>query len=194
MRWSGLTVLLALSAMLALSACDRGGKQPKAAAPATPAVVAVQGFQHEPGFDVQGFYRSDKPVQMGNLKLDLMAIGAPSDFQTWESGARDGIFGPIWLLFNDVTSPVTPNDVGHEGHTVTVRVLPEGYSLSPGRLVFRGTDARLGEVVLEGVFDTAALAQARAAGSSDGKPVMSGSLQVGSTRVDNLAFAYWVGD
>lgn len=194
MRWVGLRAVVALSAILALGACDRGGKETKAAAPVAPATVAVQGFQHEPGFDVQGFYRSDKPVQTGNLKLDLMALGAPSDFQTWESGARDGVFGPIWLLFADVTSPATPNDVGHEGHTVTVRVLPESYSLSPGRLVFRGKHPQLGEVVLEGAFNTAALAEARAAGTSEGKPVMTGSLQVGSTKFANLGFAYWIGD
>ena len=192
MRRTGLVAVILLGAVAALAACDRGEKaKPKAAAAAAP---ALQGFQHEPGFDVQGFYRSEAPVQAGNLKLNLIAIGAPSDFQTWESGARDGMFGPIWMLFDDVTSPPTTNEIGHGSHAVTVRVLPESYTVSPGKVTFRGKDARLGEVVFEGAFDTAAFAQAKESGTSEDKPVLSGSLRIGETRIPNVALAYWVGD
>ena len=61
-------------------------------------------------------------------------------------------------------------------------------------MTFRGKDARLGDVTLDGVFDTAALAQARTAGTSEGRPVVSGSLQIGEARLANVGFGYWAGD
>lgn len=168
---------------------------PPAAAPAveSPTVEVSPGFRHEGAFDASGFYLASQPVQIGAYRLTHLGIGAPSDFQQWEKGERASVFGPILLQFDDVSSPVQTNEMGGETHTVSVRVLPQAYSLTTGKMTFRGADPKLGEVLFSGQFDPAALAQARNEGSSQG-PVLRGLLKVGEAPARPVAMVYFVGE
>lgn len=163
------------------------------AAPAEPAIVVAQGYHHQPGLDASGYYLSPAPFMIGNYQFTHLAVGAPSDFETWEKGDRSSTFGPILIAFDDTTSPMAPNEMGGEGHTVSVRVLPDDYSFDAGKLTFRGHDPKLGEVVFSGAFDQAALAQARTDGSSQAA-VLTGDLKVGAEPARRVSFTYWVGD
>ena len=161
--------------------------------PAEPSLHVSEGFKHQAGLDASGYYLSPASFQVGNYRFAHMAIGAPSDFQTWEKGDHSSTFGPILMQFDDVTSPLVPNELGGEGHSVSVRVLPDAYSFDAGKLTFRGKDPKLGEVVFVGAFDQAALAQARNDGSSQ-STVLSGDLKIGAQPVRKVSFTYWVGD
>ena len=193
MRVSGPTLLVAL---LVLTACEKPAKEaPKAVETVTaPAVVAPSGFAHEPGFDAAGYYRPIGDARTGNLKLTQIAIGAPSDFSTWEAGKRDGLFGPIVLQFDDVTSPTVANELGAATHTVSIRVVPQSYRLYPGEVNFAAVDAKLGAVAFDGRFDQAAFAQAHKSGSSGDTPVMTGRLKIGDRIIEDLKFVFWAGD
>ena len=160
---------------------------------AEPSLHVAEGFKHQAGLDASGYYLSPTPFQVGDYRFAHMAIGAPSDFQTWEKGDHGSTFGPILIQFDDLTSPLVPNELGGEGHAVTLRVLPEAYSFDAGKLTFRGKDAKLGEVLFVGTFDQAALARAQAEGSSQ-STVLSGDLKIGAQPVRKVAFTYWVGD
>lgn len=166
---------------------------PPAAALENPTVEAPAGFRHETAFDASGFYLTPQPIQIGDYRLTHLGIGAPSDFQQWEKGERASVFGPILLQFDDVTSPVQTNEMGGEAHAVSVRVLPQAYSLSTGKVTFRGADPKLGEVLFSGQFDPAALAQARNEGSSQ-DPVLRGLLKVGDAPARPVAMVYFVGE
>ncbi len=161
--------------------------------PAEPTITVAAGYHHQPGLDASGYYLSPTGFKVGNYQFTHLAIGAPSDFQTWETGDHSSTFGPILVAFDDVTSPMAPNELGGEGHTVSVRVLPDAYSFEAGKMTFRGHDPKVGEVVFSGVFDQAALAQARNDGSSP-STVLTGDLKVGDQPVRKVAFTYWVGD
>lgn len=163
------------------------------AAPATPALVVPDGYHHQPGLDASGYYLSPTGFKVGDYAFSHLAIGAPSDFQTWEKGDRASTFGPILIEFDDTTSPMAPNELGGEGHTVSIRVLPDAYGFDAGKLTFRGHDPKLGEVVFSGAFDQAALARARAEGSS-GTAVLAGDLKIGAEPARKVALTYWVGD
>lgn len=188
--------VIAAGLVLVLAGCNRADQEdappPAPAEPAAPA--APTGYEHEAGFDAAGYYRTETPVQSGNFKLAQIAVGAPSDFQQWEAGEREAVFGPILMQFDDVTSPKGTNEMGGEHHTVSIRVLPAAYRMGPGQVVFQAKDDKVGEILFDGAFDTAALAQAKANGNSDGKPVLTGSLQIGQERIRNISFSYWAGD
>ena len=203
MRYRTFALAAALLAVTA-AGCNRKPAQqaaaPAAVAPPAPVAAPVEsalqvapGFRHQAGLDASGYYLSPTAFRVGDYEFAHMAIGAPSDFQTWEKGDRSSTFGPILIEFDDVTSPLAPNELGGEGHTVSVRVLPDAYSFDAGKLTFRGHDPKLGEVVFSGVFDQAALAQARGEGSSPSS-VLSGDLKIGAQPVRKMAFTYWVGD
>lgn len=161
--------------------------------PVEPTIPVAAGYHHQPGIDASGYYLSPTSVKVGNYQFTHLAIGAPSDFQTWETGDRTSTFGPILIAFDDVTSPMAPNELGGEGHSVTVRVLPDAYSFDAGKMTFKGHDPKVGEVVFSGAFDQAALAQARSDGSS-GATVLTGDLKVGDAPARKVSFTYWVGD
>jgi hypothetical protein len=186
----------ALVCLLALGACNRGAdkaKPPPAPGPST--LEATVGFQHEPGFDAQGYYRPDAAIAINGMRLTHIAVGSPSDFEAWEAGKRDEVFGPIVVQFLPI-QPGEPASVGAgaENELVGVRVPPQAYRVSPGRLSFRGHDPRIGDISFEGAFDTPGLVSARTTGNSDGKPVLKGTLQVGAQKFPDLNLAYWAGD
>lgn len=200
------TIALTVGVAALATACNRKADKaevpppataeaPSPAAPAvgSPAVEVAPGFRHEAAFDASGFYVTPQPVQIGAYRLTHLGIGAPSDFQQWEKGERASVFGPILLQFDDVSSPVQTNEMGGESHTVSVRILPQAYSLSTGKVTFRGADPKLGEVLFSGDFDPLALAQARNEGSSQA-PVLRGLLKVGDAPARSVAMVYFVGE
>lgn len=199
------TFVLAVGALALTAGCNRKAEKaeapaPVAAAPApTPAAPPEQhidvapGFAHQAQFDASGYYLTALPVQTGVWKLSHVGVGAPSDFSGWEAGSRDSVFGPILFQFEDTSSPRQTSEGGAESHTVTLRVLPTAYAFEPGKVTFRGSDPKVGEVLFSGAFDTAALAQARNEGFSP-RPVLRGTLKIGDAPAQPVALNYYLGD
>lgn len=195
-------VALAVSALALTAACNRKTEKaetpPPSAAPAPapatpePAVETPTGFEHQARFDASGYYLAEN-VQAGSYKLNHIAIGAPSDFSQWEEGKRASVFGPILFQFDDVNSPTVTNEMGGEAHSLTVRLLPEAYSVSSGKMTFKGSDPKVGQVVFSGSFDEAALAQAKSEGASS-RPVLRGLLKIGDAPARQVALNYFVGE
>lgn len=197
----------ALAPLLMLAACEQ-----KAAAPAAPAKPAEErtvatsitppgadapaaNFQHDPKLDLTGFYFTETPVQQGNWKLTALSIGGPSDFAAWEGGKRAEHYGPIFLTFEDVTSPSAENELGQVNHTVELRLMPNSYRVDSHEILYRANDPRLGEVVLSGTMDVAKLNAAKTAGPNGGAQiVLTGGLQVGAQRIRNISFFYHPGE
>ena len=199
------TLILVVAALaVAATGCDRKPAEQAKAPPAPPAappppahatttLTVADGYRHQAGIDASGYYLSPTNFRIGGYQFSHLAIGAPSDFQTWEKGDRASTFGPILIAFDDTTSPLVANEMGGEGHTVSVRVLPDAYSFDASTLTFRGKDPKLGEVVFVGAFDQAALARARAEGSTQAT-VLAGDLKVGAAPAQKVALTYFVGD
>jgi len=203
MRHRTLVLAAAVLAMTAAGCNRKPEKQAEAPAapvapappptPVEPTLAVADGYHHQAGLDASGYYLSPSNFRIGAYQFSHLAIGAPSDFQTWEKGDRASTFGPILIAFDDTTSPLVSNELGGEGHAVSVRVLPDAYSFDAGKLTFRGRDPKLGDVVFVGAFDQAALARARAEGSTQ-SVVLTGDLKVGAQPAQKIAFTYFVGD
>jgi hypothetical protein len=177
--------------LLAMTACNRGQRHEAAnAAPVTPAPI---GFQHEAGFDAQGYYRPQQAVAQGQLRLTSIAVGAPSDFEAWEGGKREEVFGPIVAEFEDQSSPMEDAANGQR-RTVRLAVKPLAYRVGPGAFSFHGHDDKLGDVDFDGAFDTPALAAAKAGAGGEAKPVLTGALTLGQQHIPGLKFSYQSGD
>ena len=198
-----LLVSVALLPFLLL-ACGQAPSKPADATPATPSPTAATAsspspapplFQHDPRLDVFGYYFSQTPIQVGNWVLKSVNLGAPSDFAAWEEGKRPSNFGPVFLEFEDTTSPTAENELGQAYHTVSFRMLAESYRVGVGQVTFRGRDTRIGEVSFSGGLDLAGLQAARSAGPGGAsRSVLSGDLQIGATRLRNIGFVYFAGD
>lgn len=191
----------ALAPLLLLAACEQKTPatppQPsETRTVATPADASAANFQHDPKVELTGFYFTETAVQSGNWKLTSLDIGQPSDFAAWEDGKRPENYGPIFLAFDDVTSPTSQNELGQTYHTASIRVMPVSYRIDGKSLLFRAKDARLGEVMLELTPDLAAYKTARTTGPNGGAPqrVFTGSLQVGAETIRNLSFFYHPGE
>jgi hypothetical protein len=195
----------AIAPLLLLAACEQKTEAPPApadqkivAAPATPppAEPTMTGFKHDASVDLGGFYFTETAVQNGNWKLTSLDIGPPPEFAKWEKGERSATYAPIFLAFDDITSPTAENELGQTYHTVSFRLLPGSYSADGNALRFQATDARLGEVVLSLVPDVEALKAAKAAGPNGGplKSVLTGSLEIGGQRIGNISFTYHPGE
>lgn len=200
-----ITLALCAATALGLSACNRQENKPApapapAAAPAPTQAHApdaarpkVSGFAHTGNFDNAGYYMPARDIKVGHWQLKTIGVGAMSDFAAWEQGDRTSTFGPILLQFDHTTSPLSTNEMGGEGHEVSVRVLPTGYATDGKSIRFAGSDPKLGQVTFEGAFDTAAMAEAKAQGASDAT-VLTGVLQVGDTRIENARFTFFAGE
>ncbi len=189
-----LSIVIAAVLLCAVAGCKRpGGGAQNAGAPAAP-VQAPSGFQHDATFDAAGYYMPSGAIQIGNFRLNTIALGAESDFAQWEKGEREGLFGPILVNFDDVSSPVVTNEMGGEGHAKTLRLLPASYRLYPGDVSFAATDPALGAVKFSGAFDQTALADARKAQVSGKTPVLHGDLQIGDKIFTGATFTYFAGD
>jgi hypothetical protein len=198
----------ALAPLLLLAACEQKPAAP--AAPAQPAEtrtvatavapVAAEhtaaGFQHDPAVNLEGYYFTRTTVQAGNWKLVNLSIRDQAAFGTWEAGHLMDPGGPIFLSFEDVTSPTAENELGQTYHKENFRLEPGSYRVDGKQVLFQAKDARLGDVVLELHPDLAAYKAARAAGPNSGplRIVFTGSLQVGAERIRNISFFYHPGE
>ena len=186
-----LTLAVLAVALVGAAACKR---KPEAAPDASPAPLVIPaGFQHDPKFDVDGYYLPSQPIQVGNFKLVNLAMGAESDFAAWETGEREGVFGPIIAAFEDVTSPIRTNEMGQETRKTSSRTLPYSYRMFPGEAAFAAKDSLAGEIKFSGRFDQTVLPKARADRSSE-TPVLNGTLQIGAQRFEDVKFTYFAGD
>lgn len=192
--------LPALIACLALAACQPATETKRAeTAPAPSTAPAAQPaapvtFSHDPSLDSFGYYFTDTEVRSGTLKLTSLNIGQAGDFADWEAGKRPATYAPIFLEFEDVTSPTAENELGQTYHTVSVRVMPTAYRVDGQEISFHGVDPRLGQVTFTGAFDLEALKSAKAAGPGETGPVLAGGLQVGDQQFRNISFMYFGGD
>jgi hypothetical protein len=198
----------ALAPLLLLGACGEKASQPsppasaaKPSAPSSPAPesrspdAATANFQHDPKLDAFGYYFSDTPIKSGNWELSSLNIGLLEDFAAWEQGKRPSTYAPIFLEFEDVTSPMAENELGQTYHTVSFRVLPAVYRVDGQQIIFRAEDKRLGEVVFAGALDLNALKAAKSDNLDDQDlVVLRGDLQLGAQRLRNINFRYFAGD
>jgi hypothetical protein len=192
--------LSTLLACLALAACKPGTevKTPEAAAAPSTAPAAAPAapvtFSHDPKLDSRGVYLTDAAVRSGNLKLASLDIGQAGDFADWEAGKRPAAYAPIFMTFDDVTSPTAENELGQIEHTVSVRVMPTAYRVDGQEVSFHGVDPNLGQVTFTGAFDLKALKAAKAAGPGEPKPALTGVLQIGDQPSRDIVFKYFGGD
>lgn len=187
-----LAVVLACGgAMAALSACgdvrprSDGGTEPAAA----PAAAA---FRSDLSADISGYYMPASEVRAGDWLLRNAFVGQAADFDSWETGTRQGVFAPVMFEFEDVTSPMTATELG-EVRSGQIRVLPSRYEVTDSRVVFEGRADGVGVVRFDGRLDGDALATARR-NLGDESPVLVGTLTVGGRRFDGVRFRWWAGD
>lgn len=158
-------LIACLAALAALAACDGAPPPPPPEEPAwpEPALEPVEGFAHEAGVTVAGFYLPTSEVRIGDLRLSHLFIGEGETFEAWESAEGQGSanFPPIMLQFDDMASETFANDLGGQTPSVAVRVLPNGYGVSERTVRFAAVEPRLGVVTFEGVFDPASAEPAR---------------------------------
>ena len=191
--------LSVLTACLLLAACKPATETKQAetspAASAAPAAApAPVTFAHDPGLDSLGYYFTDTVVQAGNLKLTSLNIGQAADFADWEAGKRPATYAPIFMEFEDVTSPTAENELGQTYHTVSLRVMPTAYRVDGREVSFHGVDPQVGEVTFSGAFDLEALKAAKAAGPGEPRAVLKGGLQIGDQHFRNISFKYHGGE
>lgn len=184
MRQAALIACLAV-----LSACDASPPLPPPGEPAppTPALAPVEGFAHERGLSVSGFYLPTSEVRVGDLRLSHLFIGDDEAFEAWEATGGQGPtnFPPIMLQFDDMASETLANDLGGQTPSVVVRVLPNGYGVSAGTVRFAAVEPSLGAVTFEGHFDRATTDPARR--------VLRGTLTIDDAIYEGQGFA-WAGE
>ena len=149
-------------------------------------------FVHPRAFEVFGYYLPSSKPRVGPYQLDDLSMGGPEEFAAWEAGRRTRTYAPVMLEFSDVRSPMATNEQGQRYHTVRIRVLPDSYRVAPGFVEFRGHDARLGQVILSGGIDAAALARAKH--SNMPLTVVQAGLEFRGQRTRNVSFIYFAGD
>lgn len=193
-------LFLVVAAVSLVQGCDaRGiGQADAPTAPAAPEAVlaapAVEGFAHQTGADLFGYYLPISDVQVGDLKLSHLHIGDEAAFQAWEAaqGAGPTNFTPIMFQFDDLSSPTVANELGGQTPEVIVRVLPTGYGVSDEVVRFAGADPRLGPVTFEGQFIAGALERERTA--AEGQMVLRGNLTIGDQIFEGQSFSWIAGD
>lgn len=193
-------LLLLCAAALVLQGCDVGSgpvEPPPAQPEVTPAPVLepVQGFAHQAGTDLFGYYLPASEVRIGDLKLSHFYIGDAERFEAWESAPGAGVpnFAPVMFQFDDLSSETIANDLGGQTPSVVVRVLPTGYGVSESVVRFAGQDPTLGPVTFEGVFLRPAFLRMQAGGTSD-ELVLRGTLTIGDQIYEGQAFTWHGGD
>lgn len=178
-----------IAALTVLAACDGAPEPPppEAAPPPVPVLEPVEGFAHEAGLDVAGFYLPTSEVQVGDLRLSHLFIGDDETFETWEAagGGRPTNFPPILLQFDDLASETMPNDLGGQTPSEIVRVLPGGYGVSARTVRFAAVEPQLGVVTFEGMFETSSALPARR--------ILRGTLTIDGQIYEGQGFAWTAG-
>ncbi|WP_029087282.1 hypothetical protein [Brevundimonas aveniformis] len=190
-------LLIVFAAASLLQACE-AGTDPAPPAPPEPAPLAemapVQGFAHQAGADLFGYYLPASDVQIDNLKLSHFHLGRDVDFNEWEQAQGRGAtnFAPVMFQFDDLSSPTVANELGGQTPEVIVRVVPTGYGISDSVVRFAGQDPTLGLVTFEGNFIRPTFDQVRADGGDD--IVLSGTLTIGDHIYEGQSFSWTGGD
>lgn len=178
-----------IAGLALLAACDGPPPPPPTEPAAAPTVMLepVEGFAHETGLDLAGFYLPTTEVRVGDLKLSHLFIGDDETFEAWEaSGGRGATnFPPIMLQFDDLTSETIPNELGGQTPSAVVRVLPSGYGVSSRTVRYAAVDPQLGVVTFEGAFAPAS------EGSSELR--LLGTLSINGQIYEGQGFA-WAGE
>jgi hypothetical protein len=194
--------LLVISALALLeAACERvaepasvGSRPVAASAAATRSdKPPVTGFSHEQGLDLAGYFIPNGDYGPGPWRLREVFVGSDAEFSQWEKDGG-GELAPIFVTFEDTSSPKGSNELGGEYHEVSVRVFPTSYSVTSEEITFRGRDDKLGEVVVWGVPQMGPLNAAKAANMPTDGAALTGSVEVGGERIRNASFAWWRGD
>ena len=109
-----------------------------------------------------------------------MFVGQTQDFEAWEAGRRSQNFAPVMVELIQ----------GGE----TVRILPDRYSVSDGRVRMRGAAPGVGEVSVDLRLDKGALATARRnlGGSEDA--ALTGSVRIGGRSLSGVKLSWYGGD
>ncbi|MDP1913730.1 hypothetical protein [Brevundimonas sp.] len=178
--------VVGIAALCAMASCDRPDAPPEAPSTAAPA------FRHNMSADLSGYYMPASEVRIGKWSFNHIFVGQAQEFQAWEGGSRSGMFGPVMLQFDDVTSPMVQTEIG-EARSLTARVLPTAYSVTDTRISFEGRSAELGAVRFEGALEPGALATSRRNLGDEGV-VVTGTLTVGSGPARNVRLRWWGGD
>ena len=172
------TILL-VAAGLSLAACDLVDAPSRPAEPEGRTSAPDNAFAHSQSEDISGVYRASG-VSEGDLTLTQVFVGQTADFEAWEAGRRSGSFAPVMAEFTR----------GGE----TVRILPDRYSVSDGRVSMRGTAPGVGEVSVDLRLDKGALATARRNLGGAEDPAMTGSVRVGGRSFSGVKLNWYGGD
>jgi hypothetical protein len=189
-------LILAGARAILVGGCSKAGEHKEAAVrSSTPAAAALPpvaaGFSHQPRFDAFGYYSADREVKAGELRLSVLAVGDEQEFRSWEVGDRRATYAPVMFVFDG--APGADPALQAEGAGAPVRVLPTAYAVSETEVRFEGADPALGRVSFKGALDRKALAAAQA-DPSGSSAVLTGTLQVGAQRYENLKFTWFGGD
>ncbi|GGG91494.1 hypothetical protein GCM10007420_03480 [Glycocaulis albus] len=143
----------------------------------------------EQHFDAYGYYMPQGSLQFGNWRLHHIHIAPGFEFEAWEAGGRrDAMpFGPVFAVFEDVSSPMGTNELGQEYYEVSTRVRADYYRIEDGAFTFEGADPELGTVIIDGTLHGDVV---RA--QDTGEPAFTGGMEVGGDRVRNMSL-YWYG-
>lgn len=184
-----------LTGLFAVTACDDVKPTP-ASAPAEGKSVASApaAFSHATQGDLSGYYLPTSEVSAGKYRLTHAFLGQSQEFASWEAGQKSSTFAPVMFEFDDTSSPMVSNELGGEGHSVTVRVLPSTYAVTDDSVRFAGTSPEVGEVTFSGRVDQGALATARRNLGGGEAPVLTGTLHAGGRTFSGLKFTWFGGD
>jgi len=153
----------------------------------------AKAFRHDLSSDVSGYYLPRGRVQQGDLRLMHLSVGPGFAFDDWEGGQRSATYGPVMMVFEDVTAAPVQTELGPQPG-VTIRVLPTRYTMTDTGLTFEGTADRLGRVTFEGRLDQDALATARRNLGDSEAPVLTGDLSIGRQTYRGVTLGWFGGD
>lgn len=168
-----------LIADLVLASCDRVEAPSAPARPGEAAAPRASAFSHDLSEDISGYYRATG-VGDGDVSLAQLFVGQMQDFEAWEAGRRSATFAPVMV------------ELTRGGETI--RVLPDRYSVSDGRVSMQGTAPGIGPVSVDLRLDKGALATARRnlGGSEDA--AMTGAVRIGGRSYSGVKLNWYGGD
>jgi len=175
------TILMLTAVSLTLAGCDLVNAPSKPAQPGDAQTAPATGgnFAHSQTEDISGSYRASG-VSEGDLTLTQVFVGQTQDFEAWEAGQRSATFAPVMAEFTR----------GGD----TIRVLPERYTVSDGRVSMRGAAPGVGEVSIDLRLDKGALATARRNLGGAEEPAMTGSVRIGGRNFSGAKLNWYGGD
>ena len=180
------TIILLTAVGLTLAGCDMfnapagGGREQPGGADA-PASSNAGAFAYSGSEDISGYYRPSGMTGADDFELIQVFVGQAHDFEAWNKGERSATFAPVMMEFSVLGGQ-------------TLRVLPERYTVSDGRVSMQGTAPDVGEVSFDARLDKGALATARRnlGGSEDA--AMTGTVRVGGQSFSGVKFSWYGGD